>query len=555
MKPAFLLTMAFFATGARLASGADPASPDISADRLLAHIKVLASDEFEGRGPGSKGEDLAVKYISEQFRALGLKPGNPDGTYVQEAPLAGVRGTPTASFTVAGQPPMELKFPSDYVATSTHLVPEVKVENSPVVFVGYGVVAPEYDWDDYKGVDLRGKTILMLINDPPIPDPKDPAKLDPATFRGEAMTYYGRWSYKYEIAAKMGAAAAVIVHETGPAAYPYSVVEMSWAKENFSINAADRNLGEVPVRSWVTLEVARKLCKDAGLDLDALKAAAARRDFRPVPLAATATFALRQAVRPFKSRNVVAQVPGTDPKLKEEWLIYSAHWDHLGRHPELQGDQIFNGAVDNASGVAALLELARAQQAAPAKRSALFIATTAEEAGLLGAKYYAQHPLYPLAKTLGDINIDGAGVWGRTRDLEDISGGSSTLSDLMAAAAGKRQRRLQPDAEPGKGYYYRADHFELSKVGIPALYVLPGTDVIGQPAGYGREKKSDYTAHHYHQPSDEVNPAWDLSGAAEDIALLFEVGQEVGNGTTWPTWKPGTEFEARRKAMLQLESH
>lgn len=551
MKRALLLILISAPAIARFAIGADPAVSIISADRLLAHIKVLASDEFEGRGPGSKGEEFSVKYITEQFQAMGLKPGNPDGTYVQEAPLAGVRGTPTASLTVEGQPPTELKFPVDYVATSTHLVPEVKVDNSPIVFVGYGVVAPEYNWDDYKGVDLRGKTILMLINDPPVPDPKDPTKLDPATFRGDAMTYYGRWSYKYEIAAKLGAAAAVIVHETGPAAYPYSVVEMSWAKENFSIDAPDRNMGEVPVRSWVTLDVARKLCKDAGLDFDTLKAAAARRDFRPTPLKATATFDLRQKVRPFKSRNVVAQVPGTDPKLKDEWLLYSAHWDHLGRHPELQGDQIFNGAVDNASGVAALLELARAQEAAPTKRSALFIATTSEEAGLLGAKFYAEHPLYPLAKTLGDINIDGVNVWGRTRDLEDISGGSSTLSEVIAAAAAKRQRRLEPDGEPEKGYYYRADHFEFSKVGIPSLYVLPGTDVIGQPPGYGRERKTDYTAHHYHQPSDETDPSWDLSGAAEDVALLFEVGQEVENGSAWPSWKPGTEFEARRKATLE----
>ncbi len=549
MKSALLLTAVCISWFSLLTAAADP-SADISAERLLGHIKVLASDEFEGRGPGSKGEELSVKYISDQFRAMGLKPGNPDGTYIQEVPLAGVRGTPTASFTVAGQAPAELKFPSDFVATSTRLVPEVKVENSPIVFVGYGVVAPEYDWDDYKGVDLKGKTLLMLINDPPVPDPKDPAKLDPATFRGDAMTYYGRWSYKYEIAAKMGAAAAVIVHETGPAAYPYSVVEMSWAKENFTIDAADKNASDVPVRSWVTLEVARKLCQDSGLDFDTLKAAAARRDFRPTPLKATASFDLRQRVRPFKSRNVVAETPGTDPTLKEECLVYSAHWDHLGRHPELQGDQIFNGAVDNASGVAALLELARAQQAAPAKRTALFIATTAEEAGLLGAKFYAEHPLIPLAKTLGDINIDCTNIWGRTRDIEDISGGSTTLSDLTAAAAARRHRALAPDADSGKGYYYRADHFEFSKAGIPSLYILPGTDVIGQPPGYGRQKKIEYTEHHYHQPSDEVDPGWDLSGAAEDVALLFEVGQEVENGTQWPSWKPGAEFKARRDAML-----
>src|SRR5450432_1771597 len=305
------------------------ASDAITAAGLLKHIKVLASDEFEGRAPGSKGEELSVKYIIEQFKFMGLKPGNPNGSYTQEVPLAGITGTPVASFTVGGKT-TTLKFPDDYVASSARLQPEVKAENTDIVFVGYGVVAPEYGWDDYKDVDVRGKTILMLINDPPIPDPADPTKLDPRMFKGRAMTYYGRWTYKYEIAAQKGAFAAVIIHETEPAAYPYSVVRTSWAKENFEIDAPNKNMDAVPVRSWITLDVAKKLLADSGQDFDALKRVAITKEFRPVSIGAKASFDLKQTVRSFKSRNVVGKIDGSDPKLKDEWIVYTAHWDHLG---------------------------------------------------------------------------------------------------------------------------------------------------------------------------------------------------------------------------------
>src|ERR1700704_6583267 len=306
------------------------AADAITAADLLKHIKVLASDEFEGREPGSKGEELSVKYISEQFKALGLKPGNPNGTYTQEVPLAGIVTAPTASFTV-GDKKTELKFPDDYVASSARLQSEIKAENTDIVFVGYGVIAPESGWDDYKDVDVRGKTILMLINDPAIPDPADPAKLDPKMFKGNAMTYYGRWTYKYEIAAQKGAAAAVIIHETVPAAYPYSVIKSSWAKENFEIDAADKNMNAVQIRSWITLDIAKKLLADSGQDFDALKKTAITKEFRPVALNAKANFDLKQTVRPFKSRNVIGKLEGSDPKLKDECVVYSAHWDHLGR--------------------------------------------------------------------------------------------------------------------------------------------------------------------------------------------------------------------------------
>src|SRR5882724_330300 len=399
-----------------------PALDVITPDALLAHIKTLASDEFEGRSPGTKGEELSIKYISDQFRSIGLKPGNPDGSYFQEVPLAGIKSEPKMILAVGGNK-IDLKYPDDFVASSARLQPEIKVDNSDLVFVGYGVVAPEYGWDDYKGVDVRGKTILMLINDPPVPDPKDPSKLDEKMFKGKAMTYYGRWTYKYEIAAQKGAAAAVIIHETEPAAYPYSVVKSSWGKENYEIDNPNKNMDAVPVRSWITLDVAKKLLADSGRDFEALKKSAITKEFRPILLNAKANIEIKQTLRLFKSRDVIGKLDGSDPKLQDGYVIYTAHWDHLGRHPELQGDQIFNGAIDNASGVASLVQLGAAfvKLNPPPKRSVLIMATTAEEAGLLGAKFYAEHPLYPLQKTLADINIDTVNPWGKTHDLEDLT--------------------------------------------------------------------------------------------------------------------------------------
>ena len=555
-KIVFRLTAcAVFACFIAAAIAADPpkaALDVITADELLKHIKTLGSDEFEGRAPGSKGEELSIKYISDQFKALGLKPGNPNGTYTQEVPLAGIKTAPTASFAVEGKPPMQLNFPDDYVAFSSRLQTDINVSNSDVIFVGYGVVAPEYGWDDYKDVDVRGKTILMLINDPQIPDPTDPTKLDDKMFKGRAMTYYGRWTYKYEIAAEKGAAAAVIIHETEPAAYPYSVVKSSWSKENFVIDAPDKNAGAVGVSAWITLDVAKKLLADSGQDFDALKKAAIRKDFKPVPINAKANFAMKQEVRSFKSHNVLGKVDGSDPTLRDEWVIYSAHWDHLGRHPELQGDQIFNGALDNASGVATIISIAKAYtQLKPApKRSILFMATTAEEAGLLGAKYYAEHPLYPLEKTLADINVDGVNPVGKSRDIEAVSFGNSTLDDMLADAAKEQGRVVNPNSQPEKGSFYRADNFEFSKVGLPSLYTGRGIDVLGKPPGYGRAKRDEYVAHDYHQVTDQIKPDWDLSGAAQDAQLLFEVGYRVANGAAFPEWKPGNEFKSKRDAMM-----
>jgi Zn-dependent M28 family amino/carboxypeptidase len=527
------------------------AAAGITPGRLLEHIRVLSSDRFEGRGPGTPGEELSVEYLIEQFRAAGLAPGNPDGSWEQQVPMVGLRASTELSFRT-GDGTLAAGAPEEYVAWSLRVQPEVDVANSEVVFVGYGVEAPEYDWNDFKDADVRGKTIVILINDPPLPDPADPSKLDSTVFRGKAMTYYGRWTYKYEEASRKGAAAAIIVHETGPAGYPYSVVANSNSHENFDIEPADGNRSVVPVQAWITSEKAREIFRAAGKDFDQLKKAALSREFRPVPLGATADIRIRNETRRVQSRNVVAKLEGSDPALRDQYVIYSAHWDHLGRDPKLPGDQIYNGALDNASGTAALLEIAQAYASLPTRprRSVLFLATTSEEKGLLGAKYYATHPLYPLARTAADINIDGINQWGRTSNLVVVGWEMSSLQDLLAQEAAGQDRVLTPDPEPEKGFYYRADHFEFAKQGVPALYTDAGDSFIGKPAGYGQRKRDEYTANDYHQPSDEIKPDWDLSGGVQDVRLLFRVGYDVASTGSFPEWKPGTEFRARRERMM-----
>src|SRR5437660_4374801 len=539
-----------FAAG-ELALRLQPALEAITPYGLLAHIKVLASDEFEGRAPGTKGEELSVKYITDQFKQIGLKPGNPDGTYIQEVPLAGIKSKPRMSIAI-GDKTIDLKYPDDFIASSARLQPEIKIDKSDVIFVGYGVVAPEYGWDDYKDADVRGKTLLMLIGDPPVPDPKDPSKLDNKMFKGKAMTYYGRWTYKYEIAAQKGAAAAIIIHETESAAYPWQVVKSSWAKENFELDNPNKNMDAVSARSWITLDIAKKLFADCGQDFDALKTSAITKEFRPMALNAQANIEIKQQIRSFKSHNVIGKLEGDDPKLRDEYIIYTAHWDHLGRHPELQGDQIFNGAIDNASGVASVIQLAVAftKLNPPPKRSVLFMAQTAEEAGLLGAKFYAEHPLYPLNKTLADINLDSMNVWGKARDIEDQTLGFSTLDDLLAAAAKGQGRSAIPDSRPDKGKIYRADNFEFSKVGLPSLYIGKGEHLLSRPET-APLRSDEFDSTDYHQVTDEIRPDWDLSGAVQDVQLLFEVGYQVANDDKFPEWKPRSEFKAKRDSMLK----
>jgi len=525
----------------------------ISADSLLTEIKILSSDNFEGRKPGTPGGKKAVEYMEDQFKKLGLKPGNPNGTYRQDVPLAGIVSNPTAEFTVNGRP-LPAQFKKDFIAFSQHYTSLVDVKASDIVFVGYGVSAPEYNWDDYKGVDVKGKTVLMLVNDPQIPDPNDPTKLDDSMFKGRAMTYYGRWTYKYEIAAEKGAAAVMIIHETPMAGYPFSVVVDSWSGENFTIQRPDNNEQTVPVEGWFTYDKAAELCKAAGLDLAVLKNNALQRDFKPVPLpGAKATFHIENTLRKIQSQNVVAKLEGSDPARSNEYVIYTAHWDHLGWDTSLEGDQIFNGAADNASGSAGLIEIARAftKLYPRPKRSILFLSVTAEEQGLLGAEYYAENPLYDLKYTLADINMDGLNLWGRTKDMVLIGLGNSELDDIAADVLRSHGRVVKGDAEPEKGYFYRSDHFEFAKQGVPALDPDAGTDFIGKPAGYGKAKREYYTEHDYHKPSDEVKPDWDLSGAVEDLQVFFQIGNHIADGAYYPLWKPGTEFKAKRDAMMK----
>jgi Zn-dependent M28 family amino/carboxypeptidase len=530
--------------------------PQIDPAAILQHTKVLSSDEYEGRWPGSPGEEKTVGYLSGEFQKLGLKPGNTDGTYIQKVPLVGITGAEAKPLVIAGPTSRTiLKWKDDVVAWTKHVADGASIAGSDMVFVGYGVVAPEYNWDDFKGVDLKGKTMVVLVNDPQVPDPSDRTTLDPRTFNGTAMTYYGRWTYKYEEAARRGAAGVFIVHEEKPAGYPYEVVQ-GFLDERFDLVTPDKNMGRASIEGWLSLSAARRVLRTAGQDFDALKKLATTRDFKPVPLGLKASMALRNTNRTVESRNVLAKVEGSDPALKNEYVVYTAHWDHLGigdPDADNKADKIYNGALDNASGVASLLETARAfTQVKPApKRSILFLMVTAEEQGLLGSEYYAVTPVYPLAKTLANLNVDGVNQWGRTKDITVIGLGASDLDDYLRDAAAEQSRTLRPDPESEKGFYYRSDHFNFAKQGVPALYTDTGVEFIGKPAKYSQEKRDEYTKKDYHQPSDEVKPDWDLSGAADDTRLLLAVGYRVANADKFPEWKAGNEFRAKREETLK----
>lgn len=519
----------------------------ISANRLMEHVRVLASDEFEGRAPGTAGEAKTVGYVMNQYKALGLEPGNPDGTYVQHVPMVGITGEAGGAYRAGGKR-TEFNVPGDCVLWSRWFAPEVTVVDSEVVFVGYGVVAPEYEWDDFKGVDMRGKTMLVLVGDPPVPALGDASKLDEHVFKGRELTYYGRWTYKFEIAARRGAAAVLIIHETDPAGYPFVVLINSNAGELFELQVPNQNRGVSAVEGWITMDQAKTLLAATGQDYESLKRAAVRRDFRPVALGIRADFTVKNRLRNVASQNVIAKLPGSDPQLRDQYVLYSAHWDHLGRDPKLSGDQVYHGARDNATGVAGLIELARAFAAMDPrpKRTLLFLATTAEEKGLLGAKYYAEHALYPIERTVANLNMDALNPWGRTRDVNVFGFGNSTLEDMLKVAAERQGRKVTPDAEPEKGSFFRADHFEFVKVGVPALYFGGGVDYVGKPAGYGQHKRNEFTANDYHKPSDVIKADWDLSGAAEDLELLMEVGVAVANADQWPEWKERSEFRVKR---------
>ncbi|MFB3854072.1 MAG: M28 family metallopeptidase [Vicinamibacterales bacterium] len=528
--------------------------PAIDGAEVLEHTRALASDEYEGRAPGTKGEDLTIAYIEDQFRKAGLRPGNPDGTFIEKVPLVGI--TPDASKIALtlrkGARKRQLRFKDDFVAWTKRVVEKVALDDSELVFVGYGTIAPEFNWDDYKGVDLKGKTMVVLVGDPPVPDPADATRLDPAVFGGRAMTYYGRWTYKYEIGAKLGAAGVIIVHETEPAGYPFSVVQGKTA-EQFDLVAGDNNMSRCAIEGWVPLEQARQLFEMAGMNYDEMKRAAVARDFKPVPLGVTVSIAIENRIRRIDSRNVVGKVEGSDPALADEYVIYTSHWDHFGINAPVDGDAIYNGAQDNATGIAGLIALGKAFASLPQKpkRSILFLAVTAEEQGLLGSAYYATNPLYPLANTVAVINMDSLNVHGKTNDLQITGLGNSELDDYAAEVARMQGRVVKGDPTPEKGSYYRSDHFPFAKEGVPALASGGGIDYAGKPADYGRKLREEYTALHYHQPSDEVRPDWDMSGAVQDLQYYWMVAYRVAQADKYPEWKPGTEFKALREAQLK----
>ncbi len=506
------------------------------------HLAALASDQFEGRKPGTAGERITVDYLSAQFRSLGVGPGN-GVSYRQPVPLVEITAASDASLSLAGQ---TLRYPEAAVFWTKRVVPQVAVENSPLVFVGYGIVAPEYGWNDYAGVDMRGKTAVILVNDPGF------ASGDPALFRGRAMTYYGRWVYKFEEAARQGAAAALIIHETEPAAYPWQTVQNSWTGPQLDAESADGNASRVAIEGWITSEAADALLQRAGLSYADAKASALQREFKPLPLGVAATASLRNGVRRSESANVIATIPGA--RYPNEYIVYMAHWDHFGRSLGRSGDTIFNGAVDNATGTAALLAIAAAYQraSAPPDRSVVFMALTAEEAGLLGSAYYVTNPVLPLAQTVAAFNMDAIHFGGPTRDVIVVGAGASELEAPLERAAARQSRVLRGESKPEQGMFYRSDHFNFAKAGVPSLYIKMGIDDREFGAAWGQAAQEQYTARDYHQQTDEYRPGVDLRGGLENIQLFYEVGAELANSRQFPNWFEDNEFRAARDRSRAL---
>ncbi len=526
-------------------SAAAPAShafgPEVSAEDFSVHVRTLASDEFAGRAPGSAGEQLTVQYIQAQFERLGLKPGNGD-SYLQTVPMVESEVDPSAHLAVQVKgEALDFAFGSDMVIGSRTEQATVAIENSPLVFVGYGVNAPEQGWNDYAGLDVKGKTVVMLVNDPGF------HAGDETLFDGKRMTYYGRWTYKFEEAARQGASAALIIHDDAGAGYGWSVVQNSWSGKQFDLPRTVDTEPRVPAQGWLSAAAATRLFTAAGMDLDALRSAANQRGFSAVALDATLTTALDTRLQQAQSHNVLGLLPGSSRP--DESVVYMAHWDHLGTHEGEAGDNIYNGAVDNASGVAGILEIAEAfvtQNPAP-ERSVLFLAVTLEESGLLGSRYYAAQPVLPLAKTAAVINLDAMPVLGPTRDMVVIGKGNSELEDILADIAGKQGRTLVEEDAPEKGYYFRSDHFNFAKAGVPALYAKGGTDNVEHGKDFVVQATQDYLLNRYHKPADAFDPNWDLRGVVQDINALYGVGRQVAGSGQWPNWYEGNAFRATRE--------
>ncbi|WP_166419616.1 M28 family metallopeptidase [Pseudoalteromonas sp. Z1A8] len=507
----------------------------IQADELAKHVKVLASDEFGGRAPSSPGEKLTLDYLTAQFKALGLAPGNGD-SYLQEVPLVSLEADSNMVLNIGGK---DYQYKKDMVMGSSRISAQEGIENSELVFVGYGVNAPEYNWNDYEGLDVKGKTVVMLVNDPGF------ATKDPALFTGDAMTYYGRWTYKYEEASRQGAAGAIIIHETAPASYPWSVVENSWSGEQFGFQKENNNMDRVAVEGWVTTDVAKELFAKAGLDFDTAKVNAAKGAYHVDMGDLTASVSIKNTIKKSVSYNFIATLPGSEQP--DEHVIYSAHWDHLGTDKTRKGDQIYNGAHDNATGTAGLIEVAEAFTKLPKhpSRSMTFLAVTAEEQGLLGSKYYAANPVIAANKTVANINMDSLNLLGKVKDMNVVGIGKSQMDEFLETAAKEQGRTISGDPKPSSGGYYRSDHFAFANMGIPAMYAGGGTVAADEETANYRKRMSLVLRGCYHQPCDRYRDEWDLSGAVQDLQLFYKVGFDISEQEQWPTWNANSEFQRK----------
>ncbi|MDH3588314.1 MAG: M28 family metallopeptidase [Gammaproteobacteria bacterium] len=515
----------------------------IDADSYRDRVRKLASDEFEGRAPFTDGETKTIEFLREEFQKAGLVPGNGDSWY-QKVPLVEITSE-SASLTLTGHSNLEPPLGEDAIIWTKRVTDAVKLSDSELVFVGYGIVAPEYDWDDYEGIDVNGKTVVMLVNDPGY------ATQDANLFHGNAMTYYGRWTYKYEEAARQGAAGAIVIHEVQPAGYPWEVVSSGWTGPQFDLVTADKNFSRPVIEGWINTTTAAEIFAAAGITLEDARRAALHSDFEAKVLPWKVSGEIKNSIRESSSYNVLGLLPGSD--LADEYIVYMAHWDHMGRDESLEGDQIFNGAVDNATGTTALLELAEAFASVepPVRRSVLFVAVTAEESGLLGSRYYGTNPVYPLANTVAGVNMDGLNVHGRTRDVAVVGFGSSELEQYLSRAARSQDRVIVAEPTPEKGFFYRSDHFNLAKQGVPVLYAESGFDYREGGTRRGTELARDWIENRYHKVGDEYREDWDMSGAIEDIRLYFMIGHELAASDAWPEWYSTSEFKNIREAMLE----
>ena len=526
-----------------LPPAAEQAAQAIDRDSLEGPIRFLADDLLEGRGPGSRGDELTQLYLASTMEFMGLEPGGPNGSWKQPFEIVAITSEPPKTWEFsAGGKTVPLAHWTEYIAASGVQKERSTLDNAELVFVGYGIEAPEYGWNDFKGMDLKGKVLVMLNNDP---------DWDDKLFAGKTRLYYGRWTYKYESAARQGAAGAIIIHTVPSAGYPWQVVQTSWSGEQFELPAG--NEPRIEVAGWATEDAAKKLLAAAGHDLAKLAEQAKSKDFKPVPLGITTSLTMSNKITKKQTANVLGLLPGSDPNLKDEVVVYSAHHDHLGiGEPDKTGDRIYNGAVDNAAGCAQLLAMARAFAALPErpKRSILFAFVAAEEQGLLGSEYYAQNPTVPPGKIAANINYDGGNVLGRTADLTFIGLGKSSLDNIVKTLAARQNRKVLPDQFPDRGFFYRSDQFNFAKIGVPAIYLDNGTEFIGKPAEWGKQQVEDYEANRYHQPSDEYDPKWTYDGMIEDARLGFYAGLAIAQDPKLPTWNPGDEFEAARKKAL-----